>query len=185
MLTRCSPLLRLAIGHARPSATLNLPKKTPRPWWDGNTRHSVHSSSIRREEDPPRKKRPSPYRLLQPHTFLAAFAPLHVAGWRLDVLPSVSTSTGPRREEGLRLEEGMNDLQGRRLIRAYQFPEGREGWRELVDFMQSIGRVVEEEDVGHVMAGEAHAIASSKHSHCAKCRLHRLKQQCRLVRLRT
>ncbi|KAK8858553.1 hypothetical protein IAR55_002782 [Kwoniella newhampshirensis] len=38
------------------------------------------------------------------------------------------------------------DLQSRRLLRVYEFKEGKEGWRELLAFVREVGKVVEEED---------------------------------------
>jgi hypothetical protein len=89
-------------------------------------------------------KRPSPYRLIPLPTFLADFAPLHVKGWRLELLPGVRPNQTPQ-------DDGMAQLQDRRLVRRYDFEQGKDGWRKLLAFTQSAGEVVEKEDVSHQM----------------------------------
>jgi hypothetical protein len=89
-------------------------------------------------------KRPSPYRLIPLPTFLADFAPLHVKGWRLELLPGVRPKQTPQ-------DDGMAQLQDRRLVRRYDFEQGKDGWRKLMAFTQSVGEVVEKEDVSHEM----------------------------------
>jgi hypothetical protein len=108
---------------------------------------------------PPKPRRPSPYRLLPPHTFLAHFAPLHVVGWRLDLLPSIvqmsdgnSGNNGDGAELRREVQEGMADLQDRRLVRMWEFGEGKDGWRGLMRFAQTVGQIVEEEDVSDLEA---------------------------------
>lgn len=86
-------------------------------------------------------KRPSPYRLISLPTFLADFAPLHVKGWRLEPLPGLLPNQKPQ-------AEGMAQLQDRRLVRRYDFEQGKDGWRKLIGFVQSAGEVVDKEDVG-------------------------------------
>ncbi|ORY31358.1 hypothetical protein BCR39DRAFT_453448, partial [Naematelia encephala] len=85
-----------------------------------------------------RPKRPSPYRLLQPHTFLASFAPLHVQGWRLDMI-TTSTQEFEDHSRGV-------DLQDRRLVRIYDFPPEREGWVGLSRFFTKISDIIQEEN---------------------------------------
>jgi hypothetical protein len=87
-------------------------------------------------------KRPSPYRLIPISTFLADFAPLHVQGWRLETLPDAS----PTQEK----ESGMAQLQDRRLVRRYDFEQGKDGWRRLMSFTQKVGEAIETEDVSQV-----------------------------------
>lgn len=41
----------------------------------------------------------------------------------------------------------MADLQDRRLVRMWEFGEGKDGWRGLMRFAQTVGQIVEEEDV--------------------------------------
>lgn len=89
----------------------------------------------------PSRKRPSPYRLIPLPTFLADFAPLHVKGWRLEPLPGLL----PNQKQQA---EGMAQLQDRRLIRRYDFEQGKDGWRKLIGFVQTAGGIVEKEDVG-------------------------------------
>jgi hypothetical protein len=89
-------------------------------------------------------KRPSPYRLIPLPTFLADFAPLHVKGWRLELLPGLRPKQAPQ-------DDGMAQLQDRRLVRRYDFEQGKDGWRKLMAFTQSVGEVVEKEDVSHEM----------------------------------
>ena len=72
--------------------------------------------------------------------FLADFAPLHVKGWRLELLPGIRST--PTTEV-----EGMAQLQDRRLVRRYDFEQGKEGWRRLMAFTHSLGEAVEKEDV--------------------------------------
>jgi hypothetical protein len=88
----------------------------------------------------PTPKRPSPYRLIPLPTFLADFAPLHVKGWCLELLPGLHPDQRPQ-------DEGMAQLQDRRLVRRYDFEQGKDGWRKLIGFTQTIGDVVEKEDV--------------------------------------
>jgi len=85
-------------------------------------------------------KRPSPYRLIPLPTFLADFAPLHVNGWRLELLPGVRPNQPPQ-------DDGMAQLQDRRLVRRYDFEQGKDGWRKLMAFTHTLGEVVEKEDV--------------------------------------
>ena len=89
----------------------------------------------------PSPKRPSPYRLIPLPTFLADFAPLHVRDWRLEPLPGLL----PNQKQQ---DEGMARLQDRRLVRRYDFEQGKDGWRKLIGFVQTAGEVVEKEDVG-------------------------------------
>ncbi|KLT45551.1 hypothetical protein CC85DRAFT_240566 [Cutaneotrichosporon oleaginosum] len=99
------------------------------------------------ETSTPRVRRPSPYRLPTLPAFLASFAPLHAAGWRLDVL-SASDTSGARATSHSAAEDMISgaDLQGRRLVRAYSFPRDRDGWRALMTLMGCIGEAVEELD---------------------------------------
>lgn len=97
----------------------------------------ARSASTSSSTAPP--KRPSPYRLIPAHTFLAQFAPLHVAGWRLDLLPT--SPAAPQTAEA-----GMVDLQDRRLVRLYEFESGKQGWKECMRFMHRLGEVVETQD---------------------------------------
>lgn len=66
-----------------------------------------------------------------------------MAGWRLATLipqtDSLPSNVGV-------FEEG-SDLQGRRLVRMYEFPRGKDGWRGMSKFMNRIVDIVEEEDV--------------------------------------
>lgn len=117
---------RLSTAHLNPVAT-----------------DSRRASSSTASSHPPQAeaKRPSPYRLIPVSTFLADFAPLHVKGWRLDNLPHVRQVSEPK-------EGGMVELQDRRLMRHYDFEQGKEGWRDLLRFVQVVGEAVEAEDVG-------------------------------------
>ena len=89
----------------------------------------------------PSSRRPSPYRLIPLPTFLADFAPLHVKGWRLEPLPGLLPNQKPQ-------AEGMAQLQDRRLVRRYDFEQGKDGWRKMIAFVQTAGGIVEKEDVG-------------------------------------
>lgn len=90
-------------------------------------------------------KRPSPYRLLSPLSFLSAFAPLHVQGWRLQHLPSHYPSQSPSPTSGdnagISIEHG--DLQDRRLVRAIGFEE----YSELLSFVAQLGKIIQAQDV--------------------------------------
>ncbi|KAL7423120.1 hypothetical protein Q5752_002419 [Cryptotrichosporon argae] len=92
-------------------------------------------------------KRPSPYRLPHLSTFLPAFAPLHVAGWRLDRVPGATSAREPllRGASDDVLSDG-GDLQDRRLVRVWTFEPDREGWRRLRELLGEIGQAVETED---------------------------------------
>nr|XP_031864173.1 uncharacterized protein CI109_000085 [Kwoniella shandongensis]KAA5531245.1 hypothetical protein CI109_000085 [Kwoniella shandongensis] len=112
-----------------------------------NYRPAAPSSTSNTPPKPPR--RPSPYRLLQPHAFLADFAPLHVKGWRLDALEPQERLVNPTGhvDEGLSADKAEGaDLQSRRLVRVYEFGDGKEGWRDLLRFVAKTGEVIEEED---------------------------------------
>jgi hypothetical protein len=41
----------------------------------------------------------------------------------------------------------MAQLQDRRLVRRYDFEQGKDGWRKLMIFTQNMGKMVEKEDV--------------------------------------
>lgn len=98
----------------------------------------------RQSSSSPIPKKPSPYRLIPLPTFLADFAPLHVTGWRLELLPNISLNKTPQ-------DEGMAQLQDRRLVRRYDFEQGKDGWRRLMAFIQKLGEVVEKEDVHPIL----------------------------------
>jgi hypothetical protein len=49
------------------------------------------------------------------------------------------------------VEEGMGDLQDRRLVRVWEFGEGKEGWRDILEFVRKAGQIIEEEDVSTSM----------------------------------
>ncbi|KAK1925696.1 hypothetical protein DB88DRAFT_509352 [Papiliotrema laurentii] len=89
--------------------------------------------------DPRRPKRPSPYRLVTPTSFLSSFAPLHVSGWRLASLPGKTSATDS-------ISESTGDLQDRRLVRVYEFASGKEGWRALMGFSSRIMQEIESQD---------------------------------------
>jgi hypothetical protein len=102
------------------------------------------NSSYRSVTSTAKPRRPSPYRLIPPHTFLASFAPLHVAGWRL--VPIAPEPDATKIVRGA-VEEGMADLQDRRLVRLYEFELGKQGWGDLMRFMRQVGEVVAVQDV--------------------------------------
>lgn len=100
-----------------------LPRETvSRPLGQLLRRHYTSTAAPPSPPGPAQPKKPSPYRLLRTHAFLAAFAPLHVAGWRL--LSSSSDSSAPSHPAEL----DRADLQGRRLVRSYEFERTQEGW---------------------------------------------------------
>jgi hypothetical protein len=108
--------------------------------------------------DPPvQPKRPSPYRLLSPITFLSAFAPLHVSGWRLLSLPSKSSSTTVKD-----IDEAHGDLQDRRLVRVYGF----EDYGTAIKLLNDAKTAIEEEDVSVAVSEYSDVIpASSNDTH--------------------
>ncbi|WVQ72867.1 hypothetical protein IAR50_002428 [Cryptococcus sp. DSM 104548] len=108
---------------------------------------SVALSPVRFLSSAPAPRRPSPYRLLQPQAFLAAFAPLHVRGWRLESLESTEKLLEANRvEEAMKVEADGGDLQGKRLVRVFELGEGKEGWRRVGEFLRRAGTAVEEQD---------------------------------------
>ncbi|OXG83254.1 hypothetical protein C349_03098 [Cryptococcus neoformans var. grubii Br795] len=114
----------------------------------GVVTQSCYGARYQSTPSPPR--RPSPYRLLQPHAFLAEFAPLHVNGWRVDALQSAEKLLEADKVEevldGSESVEESGDLQGRRLVRVFELGEGKEGWRRLIKFVGHVGQVVEDQD---------------------------------------
>lgn len=68
-----------------------------------------------------------------------------MAGWRLDHLPSNSVTA--RTTERSAVEEGMADLQDRRLVRLYEFEMSKEGWEDCMKYVKKIGDIVAKEDV--------------------------------------
>ncbi|ODN95271.1 hypothetical protein L198_04661 [Cryptococcus wingfieldii CBS 7118] len=95
----------------------------------------------------PQARRPSPYRLLQPQAFFAAFAPLHVRGWRLESLKSgTQLSEEGNLDDTIEAQLYKGDLQGRRLVRVFEMGEGKEGWRRVGEFLRMAGTAVEEQD---------------------------------------
>jgi len=134
-ISRASPRL---ISNVRPPAWA-LPTGGPsRP-----TSSRPITIGIRQVSSNTTPKRPSPYRLIPLPTFLADFAPLHVKGWRLELLPDLRPSPTPQ-------DDGMAQLQDRRLVRRYDFEQGKDGWRKLMAFTQNAGEVVEKEDVSPI-----------------------------------
>ncbi|WVF69217.1 hypothetical protein IAT40_003993 [Kwoniella sp. CBS 6097] len=114
-------------------------------------RHFSHSTARRSDVQPNPKagtpKRPSPYRLLQPQTFIAEFAPLHTEGWRLDAISSQERMINPLSPVSISVDEHTGgDLQDRRLVRAFMLGEGKEGWRDTMRLAQRAGEVIEEQD---------------------------------------
>ncbi|OCF42043.1 hypothetical protein I317_04129 [Kwoniella heveanensis CBS 569] len=109
---------------------------------------TVCTSSPRQSDAQPNPpKRPSPYRLLQPHTFIAEFAPLHTEGWRLDAISSQERMINPLSPISISLDEqNSGDLQDRRLVRAFALGEGKEGWMDTMKLAQRAGQVIEEQD---------------------------------------
>ena len=97
------------------------------------------TSHPRFQTQTPSPKKPSPYRLLSPQSFVADFAPLHVHGWRLDHL------SAPRLPE--QRPHPPADLQDRRLVRSYRFEATKDGWRDLMRLATNIGEHAEAEDV--------------------------------------
>lgn len=45
----------------------------------------------------------------------------------------------------------MAQLQDRRLVRRYDFEQGKDGWRKLMGLTQNVGEVVEKEDVSPIL----------------------------------
>lgn len=102
--------------------------------WSLRTMTSSAAMSFPSEPSRVTPKRPSPYRLFTPTTFLASFADLHVAGWRLLPLPSASTSSDY-------ISQATGDLQDRRLVRVYEFQADQleKSWRiDMNKLIQSI-----------------------------------------------
>lgn len=116
-------------------------------------RYQTTASTIPPAANESKSRRPSPYRLLPARTFLAHFAPLHVAGWRLDILPNVAaTSRLAAQSSGSAstptpIVDESGDLQDHLLVRAYSFEQTREGWEGAMRLVQRIGEVVADEDV--------------------------------------
>jgi hypothetical protein len=96
---------------------------------------------------PKKPRKVNPYRLPPLTTFLASFAPLHAAGWRLDVIPPPPAELGTTSHNASADVLSGADLQGRRMTRAYSFPANRDGWRALTALMARVGDAVEVEDV--------------------------------------
>ncbi|WRT67739.1 uncharacterized protein IL334_004711 [Kwoniella shivajii] len=98
--------------------------------------------------NPPRH--PSPYRLVQPHTFLSQFAPLHIAGWRLDSIVAQERLINPLSTidevSSSADEKEGGDLQDRRLVRAFSMGEGKDGWKDTMNFVQKSGEIIDTED---------------------------------------
>jgi hypothetical protein len=63
-----------------------------------------------------------------------------------------SGNNGDGAELRREVQEGMADLQDRRLVRMWEFGEGKDGWRGLMRFAQTVGQIVEEEDVSDLEA---------------------------------
>jgi hypothetical protein len=94
----------------------------------------------------PKVKKPSPYRLLTPISFLSSFAPLHVSGWRLVPLKLASRSDTVKGEG--KAEAGRGDLQDRKLLRVYGFDE----YSEVLSFIAKLGETIAAQDVRYVLA---------------------------------
>jgi hypothetical protein len=142
-----------SIGRATASLVRNAGPLAQTLYAAGPSRRSIVRAVpilTRQSSSSPTPKRPSPYRLIPLPTFLADFAPLHVKGWRLELLPGTRPNQSPE-------DDGMAQLQDRRLVRRYDFEQGKDGWRKLMAFTQSVGEVVEKEDVSHEMREEDEA----------------------------
>ena len=113
-----------------------------------SSRKSFPSTRTSSQSTPPspsetqatRPKRPSPYRLLERAAFLSASTNLHAAGWRIVPLNQSSVD-----ESGSQADE--SGLQDRKLVRAYDFTSGKDGWRDVLKFVNKAGEVIEAEDV--------------------------------------
>jgi hypothetical protein len=116
-------------------------------------RHLTSSATVpeyppREQDPPPKQRRPSPYRLIPTRTFLAQFAPLHVAGWRLEKLPSIAAAASlPGRKGAAPKVEETGDLQDYCLTRAFSYEQTREGWEGAMRLVQRLVEVVADEDV--------------------------------------
>lgn len=88
-------------------------------------------------------KRPSPYRLLSPISFLSSFAPLHVSGWRLVPLPSFTSIQNVGSDTG--------DLQDRRIVRVLGFDE----YDDALKFICGLGDIIRAQDVSFATSFQA------------------------------
>lgn len=143
--TSASANLAISARYLSSSATTSKPTSTSTNS-DSNPA-STPASTPASSSTGARVRKPSPYRLPTLPAFLAAFAPLHAAGWRLDLLPGQKDVVGTTSHSAADDMASGADLQGRRLVRAYTFPRDREGWRALMKLMARIGEDVEATDV--------------------------------------
>lgn len=90
-----------------------------------------------------RPKRPSPYRLLRPIDFQSSHGYLQTSGWLLERAVSDVGDHAPAGD--------IADLRDHKLVRAYAFDSGKQGWRDVLSFMSHIGQVIEEEDVSPII----------------------------------
>lgn len=89
--------------------------------------------------DPPKKKKPSPYRLPKLHAFQESFGPLASAGWQL----AATSSSAANPAAGEASVSDPLELESKRLVQSYQFSD----YAKLLEMMSEIGRLVQAQDV--------------------------------------
>lgn len=89
--------------------------------------------------EPPRKKKPSPYRIPKLDAFQESFGPLAAAGWRL----AATSSSAATPAEGEASVADALELEAKRLVQSYHFSD----YGRLLQMVTKVGQVVQEQDV--------------------------------------
>lgn len=89
--------------------------------------------------EPPKKKKPSPYRIPKLDAFEETFGPLSRAGWRL----AAASSSAANPAEGYNSVSDPLELEAKRLVHSYHFSD----YAQLLEMTGELGRLVQDQDV--------------------------------------
>lgn len=89
--------------------------------------------------EPPKKKKPSPYRIPKLDAFQESFGPLSSAGWRL----AATSSSAANPASGAASVSDPLELESKRLVQSYQFSD----YAKMLAMMNEVGRLVQDQDV--------------------------------------
>lgn len=106
----------------------------------------MSSTGASTSAEPPRKKKPSPYRIPKLDAFQESFSPLSAAGWRL----AATSSSAAHPAEGTATVSDPLELEAKRLVQSYHFSD----YAKLLEMMNELGRLVQDQDVSSPLTTE-------------------------------